>query len=240
MKHKLTILILGLLVSQILFGKAGHVDDVYIVFYATSKGKTGHIGIAVDNYKIIYKEVKTGDKIIEVEDTITTGELTYYDLWPDDDHFRVTQTGKDIPAVYYKLPVTTTDEITLNSLYDKGIPHKEHYPSDGLLKINTSWQQDQWLIHFLDSTITADRAFNARKFNCSDFVRIPLERLLNTELKSREFVLAGWSTTPNKLYRRLRQIEEVEVVKNADEKATRSFIGQRVIYKILHRSKSSS
>jgi hypothetical protein len=222
------------------FASGKHADDVYIIYYATSKGKTGHIGLAIDNYKIIIREERSGDKIIEVEDTIATGELTYFDLWPNDDYFRIGTTGKNIPAVYYKLPVSSTEEITLTSLYDMGIPHKEHYPTDGILKVNTTWQQDQSVIRMLDSMVAANREFNAIRFNCSDFVRIPLERLLNKKINGREFILAGWSTTPNKLYRKLREMEEIEVVKNGDEKATRSFIGQRVIYKIIHRSKPAS
>lgn len=210
-------------------------NNVYIVFYATYKGKTGHAGIAVDNYKVVYRSLQAGATIKEIADTIATGELTYYDLWPNDDFFTVTRTGKSIPAIYYKLPVTTSAEITLNSLYDKGIPHKEHYPCDGLLRIKTNWQQDQQMTGLLDSMVSANRPFNARSFNCTDFVRIAVEKLLRKDLKSKEFILAGWSTTPNKFYRTLRKLKDVEVIKNADDKASCSFIRQRVFYKFFHR-----
>ncbi|MBI5371975.1 MAG: hypothetical protein HZA79_08110 [Sphingobacteriales bacterium] len=219
--------------SQPCFAKGDH---VYIVYYATFKGKTGHAGIAVDNYKVVYKEIQEPGGIRQIADTVTTGELTYYDLWPDDDHFNVRSTGKDIPALYYKLPVTTTEEITLNSLCDKGIPHREHYPSDGLLKIKTTWQQDQLVISLLDSMVASNRPFNARLFNCTDFVRVAVEKLLQVELKSREFIMAGWSSTPNKFYRALRKVKEVEVIKNADDKASCSFIRHRVLYRFFHRS----
>lgn len=219
------------------FAGRNRASDIYIIYYATYKGKTGHIGIAVDNYKIIFRENSKGGDTGPVADTVPTGELSYYDLWPNDDYFSVGRTGKDIPAVYYKLPVSTTEEITLNSLYDKGIPHKENYPTDGLLKVPTNWNQDQWVKNFLDSMVSANRDFNAQKFNCTDFVRIPLETLLDQELKCREFILVGWSSTPNKFYRKLRKVKGVEVIKNADDKAHRSFIGQRVIYKIFHHSK---
>lgn len=237
MKNKLIILVAGILYVQLAFGGSGRLSDIYIVYYATWKGKTGHMGIAVDNYRIVYKQAGN-DSIGQAADTVATGELTYYDLWPDEDHFSVSKTGKDIPAVYYKLPVSSTEEITLNSLYDKGIPHKEHYPSDGLLCIPTSWEQDRQMMGLLDSLVEANRAFNGRQFNCSDFVRIPLEKLLGCELKSKEFILAGWSTTPNKLYRRLRGIGSVRVIKNADDKAARSFIGQRVFYKLFHSTRT--
>jgi len=215
-------------------------DHVYVVFYATMKGKTGHIGVAVDQYKIIYRDTQQDNKTLEIADTVKTGELTYYDLWPNDDYFNVKRTGADIPAVYYKLPVSSTDEITVSSLYDQGLPHKEHYPCDGLLKITTSWTQDQWMIRTLDSMIATNRSFNGQDFNCSDFVRIPLEKLLNISLQSREFILVGWSTTPNKFYRRLRRVRGVEVIKNGDNKAMGSFIGQRVLYTLLHPSKKTT
>jgi len=208
-------------------------NDVYVIYYATSKGKTGHMGIAMDTYKIIFKEVNNQ----LLPDTVATGELVYFDLWPNEDDFSVSKTGKDIPAVYFRLPVSSTDEITLNSLYDIGIPHREHYPSDGILQIRTSWDQDQWITHFLDSMVTVNRDFNARKFNCADFVRIPVEKLLGVRLRSKEFIGTGWSTTPNKLYQKLRELDKVLVIKNADQKAQGSFLAQRVMYAVFHRKR---
>ena len=208
-------------------------NDVYVIYYATSKGKTGHMGIAMDTYKIIFKEVNNQ----LLPDTVATGELVYYDLWPNEDDFNVRKTGKDIPAVYFRLPLSSTDEITLNSLYDQGIPHREHYPCDGILQIRTGCVQDQWMTHFLDSMISVNKDFNARKFNCADFVRIPVEKLLGVSLRSKEFIGTGWSTTPNKLYQRLRELDKVEVIKNADHKAQGSFLKQRVMYAVLHRRK---
>jgi hypothetical protein len=206
-------------------------NDVYVIYYATSKGKTGHMGIAMDTYKIIFKEVNSQ----LLPDTVATGELVYYDLWPNEDDFSVSKTGKDIPAVYFRLPLSSTDEITLNSLYDQGIPHREHYPCDGILQIRTSRDQDQWMTDFLDSMISVNKDFNARKFNCADFVRIPVEKLLGVSLRSKEFIGTGWSTTPNKLYQRLRELDKVEVIKNADQKAQGSFLAQRVMYAVIHR-----
>src|ERR1044071_162622 len=48
--------------------------NVYIVIYATADGRTGHAGIAIDNYQVHI----LGDK----EDTVADGTLTYFDLWP--------------------------------------------------------------------------------------------------------------------------------------------------------------
>lgn len=227
MRRLILILSLVALCNEIM----ARANDVYVIYYATSKGKTGHMGIAMDTYKIIFKEVNNQ----LVADTVATGELVYFDLWPNEDDFSVSKTGRDIKAVYFRLPLSSTDEITLNSLYDQGIPHREHYPCDGILQIRTSWEQDQWMMGFLDSLVTLNKDFNARKFNCADFVRIPVEKLLGITLKSKEFIGTGWSTTPNKLYQRLRELDSVKVIKNADQKAQGSFIGQRVMYAVFHK-----
>src|SRR3982751_2262449 len=130
MRRIVILLMMACMFSQEAFAKS---NNVYIVFYATSQGKTGHVGIAVDNYKIVFRNSATENTISQLADTLTSGELTYYDFWPNEDDFTVAQTGKDIPGVYFKLPVSSSQtEITANSLYDKGIPHKEHYPPDGL------------------------------------------------------------------------------------------------------------
>ena len=209
-------------------------SSVYVVYYATSKGKTGHMGIAMDNYSVWVKE---GSEVTEsVFDTVANAELTYYDLWPDEDYFNIANTGRNIPAVYYKLPVASQESLTLNKLYYEGIPHKEYYPVDGLLRINASWQQNLWLREMLDSLADAKKDFNAIKFNCADFVKLALEKFLKVTLKSKEFVGLGWSTTPNKLYRKLKSLPCVTVLKNAGSKDAGSFLEQRVFYKVFHRN----
>jgi hypothetical protein len=215
-------------------GRNNYNTDVFVIFYATYKGKTGHVGIAIDNYKILVSDIKIRGKIKQKMDTVISRELTYYDMWPDEDQFNFMNTGKNLPAVYYKLPLHSGDEITLNTLYDKGLPHKENYPSDGILQVKTTWQQDQEIIKFLDSLLDAKRDFNAKSFNCSDFVRVAMEKLLQAPLKCQEFIGTGWSTTPNKLYQALRKQERVIVIKNADEKANGSFLDQRILYKFFN------
>lgn len=233
MTKLVTILLATFLLSMEAFSALNSESDVYVVYYATYKGKTGHMGIAIDNYRIILRQKEGSDSIFELRDTVITGELTYYDLWPDEDNFNVMKVYKNISATYYKLPVSSTEEITLNSLFDVGIPHKEHYPADGLLSIRTCFEQDQWIKIILDSMIESKRSFNGMKYNCSDFVRIPIERLLSKEIRAKEFVLLGWSTTPNKLFRKLKSLKEVVVLKDAKKKSRKSFISQRVIFKIF-------
>lgn len=206
---------------------------IYIVYYATVQGRTGHMGIAVDNYKFIYREVNSGGRITELVDTLPTGELTYYDLWPADEQISLSRTSQDLSPLYFILPLSSTDEITVNSLMDVGIPHREFYPCDGLLSIPGGWHQDQSMRHILDSLIGLNRPFNATRFNCADFVKQALEKLLQLELPCNEFVLTGWSTTPNKLYARLKQLTGVQVIRDAGKKAEGSFIRERILHPVL-------
>lgn len=209
--------------------------NVYVIYYATYKGKTGHIGLAISEYNIYAAETNGAGGSYTKYDTVMASGLLYYDLWPNDDQFSVWHTGKNIPAEYYKLPLNADEEITLTSLYDKGIPHKENYPADGILKIETTWQQDQQLEKILDSLIDVKMPFNARRFNCSDFVITALQHLLNIQITAKEFIGLGWSSTPNKLYRELKKIKDVTVIKEAGDKAKGSFIKQRVLYKLFNR-----
>jgi hypothetical protein len=207
--------------------------NIYIVYYATVQGRTGHMGIAVDNYKFIYREVNTGGRITEIVDTLPTGDLTYYDLWPADDQVSLSRTTRDISPLYFILPLSSTDEITVNSLIDFGLPHREFYPCDGLLSIPGDWHQDQSMRNILDSMIGLNRAFNATRFNCADFVKQALEKFWQLELQCSEFVLTGWSTTPNKLYAKLKQHSGVQVIRDAGKKAEGSFIRERIIQAVL-------
>lgn len=216
----------------------GHLKDVYIIIYATFKGKTGHTGIAVDKYKIIYTQVDKGGTASYREDTVKTGELIYYDFWPNDDFFNMMRTGKDIPGIYYRLPEKIFDAITVNSLCDNGIPHRENYPCDALLKIKTSIPGDYRLFLTMDSLVKANRDFNGRKFNCTDFVIEALAPVIGKKIKAREFIPFCFSNTPNKLYRQLVKLQVVEVIKRSDEKTRKSFFNQRVLYRIFNHTAS--
>ena len=211
-------------------------DDVYVVIYATYHGKTGHDGIAVDKYKIVYRDINAGNGAVIKKDTIMTGGLVYYDFWPETDSFNLSIASKDKPGRYYKLPEELFQEITLNSLYDIGLPHKENYPSDGIFRIRTTMRKDLKTTSMLDSLISLNRPFNARRYNCTDFIIAPISMLLNKPVYAKELILFAWSSTPNKLYRTLRKTTGVETVKEAGLKTGKSFFSQRILYTILHRN----
>ncbi len=234
MHIRMIILVICICIHHLCKAENKSAQDIYIIVYATYKGKSGHAGIAIDKYKIVIRDVKVNDSTVYVEDTVKTGELQYFDFWPDDDQFNKMRTAQNIPGIYFKLPEKLFDEISINSLVDKGIPHKENYPPDGLLRIRTSVQEDYRLLKTIDSTVNSNRDFNVRKFNCTDFVLVPLQQHFKRKIAVREFIPFAFSSTPNKLYQRLLKMKEVEVIKCAGAKTKNSFLKQRVFYKIFN------
>jgi len=180
------------------------------------------------------EEVINGSKIEKI-DTQANSELLYYDFWPNEDQFSVWNTGKNIEGVYYKLPIAKENEITVSTLYQKGIPHKEYYPVDGILKISTTWSQDQQLRKILDKKIVLNKPFNGRRYNCCDFVIEVLENQFGFSFKAKEFIGLGWSSTPNKLYRSMKDTPGFMIIKDAGNKMNGTFFGQRVIYKLFNK-----
>jgi hypothetical protein len=221
-------LLFGLLCSSIILAKS---DDVYIIYYATYNGKSGHVGIAVDNYKIrIIENVDKNNQIVSVQDSIKDGTLTYFDLWPTNDDFDLSNISKNQPAKYYKLPTASwEDDITVNSLLEKGIPNEENYPVDGLLKIKTLASKDFKLKQLMSRIIQANKAFNAINFNCTDFVELGLKFLLKKSFNSKEKVVLFSVSTPNKFYNNLIKLPEIIIIKDAKTKSEGSFLVEKIL-----------
>jgi hypothetical protein len=208
--------------------------DVYVVIYATTQSKTGHAGIAVDRYEIQKTDAVAGGVRTERADTVRTGKLTYYDMWPKDDVIPRALTFREVEPQYYRLPGGSSErEITVQSLETRGVPHKEGYPCDGLIRIRTRPAADFALGRYLDRQLDLKKPFDAWRFNCVDFVLLALKPVLGTKLDAREPVLVRRAATPNRLYRALRALAGIEVVKNADQVTRGSFLEERVLPTLL-------
>lgn len=197
--------------------------NVYAIIYATLDGKTGHAGIAVDNYHIISSDDAVGD-------TVANGTLSYFDLWPSKDDFGLFSYSKDQEAMYYELPngIWSTP-LTLTYLHDFGIPHREHYPPDAILMMRTTPSQDQSLVEYLRRVIAERTTFNPRFYNCTDFVREALAAILGQKVTCREFIPFSFTSTPNKLCRRLMRMADVVVVKAPGHRIKGSFFRERIL-----------
>ncbi len=213
--------------------------DLYIIFYITQNGLTGHVGIAVDNYNIRIRDVKHNGRPAVAYDTIKAGHLTYIDLWgPPEISFR--ELNKDLSPRYYKLPRSSAEErITLNYFLNRGLPHAYNYPCDAVLKVPTSPYEDYLLLKRADSVISKNDYFNPKKYNCTDFVEQLLEAHFGKRIRAKEFLLLAWSTTPNKFYRRLTRHFDVKVIKGPGKKVNRPFFIERFIKTIFSKKKST-
>jgi len=207
--------------------------DVYYIFYATIDGKSGHAGIAIDNYKIIVKDILSeNNKKTTVYDTIPTGTLTYYDLWPEKDEFNALNVDKDVTAKYFKLPAASWENpITISSLLTQGIPHEEDYPVDGLIQFKSTPQKDDALKTYIEAIIAKNQSFNVRTFNCADFVEISIEKHCNCTITADESIFLKQSTTPNRLYQEVSKLNNINIIKDASEKAKGAFTMQRLLKK---------
>ncbi|MBK8556251.1 MAG: hypothetical protein IPL65_11015 [Lewinellaceae bacterium] len=204
--------------------------DVYVVIYATHNGKTGHAGIAIDKYEVKVRDCNTCPGKVKY-DTVRTGNLLYYDMWPEADHFSKQRLFEAVPAVYYRLPASSAEaSITPQSLMSKGIPHQEGYACDGLLRFKTSCGSDADLVAYLDKFIEKRKTFQAVDFNCADFVEIAVEHFLGKNIDADEYVmLTYYATTPNQLYKTLVKLPAVTVLKNPGESINPSFWEEKII-----------
>lgn len=202
---------------------------VYVIIYATHDGKSGHAGIAVDKYDIKVADCKNCPGGIRY-DTARTGELVYFDLWPEKDRFNKDRLNESVQPHYFRLPASSAEPaITAASLIIDGIPHEQGYPCDGLLKINTTPTQDYQLIQFLDSLIAENRLFNAWTYNCADYVERAVEYVLGQDIDADEKIAWTSATTPNRLCKAVMSLDGIKVIKDPGKLVNGSFFEERIL-----------
>ena len=212
--------------------------NVYVVFYTTVKGKTGHAGIAIDSYDIFVHDLIQNNMEYSVNDTQATGRLIYYDLWPKSDAFIRSHLKRDLEPSYFRLPRTSGEAaITVSSLLSKGIPHKEDQPVDGLIEIKTCPFEDYQLINYLQELTDANKCFNAQLFNCTDFVCKGLSTIAGKKFTAKERVLFSKFSTPNRLFRKLEKspLFVTHIIKHPGKQIEGSFLAQRIVPELKSR-----
>ena len=212
--------------------------NVFVIFYATYKGKTGHTGIAVDSYDIFVHDLISNNTAYAVNDTQSTGNLIYFDLWPKGDVFLRRHLKMDLEPSYYQLPRSSNEaRITVSSLLSKGLPHKEFQPVDGLIEIETKPYQDYHLLFFLMELSESGKCFNAQLFNCTDFVCQGLSNITGKKFRAKETVLFSHFSTPNQLFKKLEHtnIFITHIIKHPGEQMEGSFFTQKLIPELKHR-----
>jgi hypothetical protein len=241
MKHQQTYRFKMLPISTLLFmlsiAPVLHAN-VFVIFYATYKGNTGHAGIAVDSYDIFVHDQIRNTITYSVNDTQSTGNLIYFDLWPKGDAFIRSHLKRDLEPCYYQLPRSSNEQrITVNMLLSKGLPHKEFQPVDGLVEIETYPFQDYRLLAFLTQLSEAGKCFNAQLFNCTDFVCRGLTVLTGKKFTAKEVVLFSRFSTPNALFKKLEHsnLLIIHILKHPGKEMERSFFTQKIIPELKNR-----
>lgn len=211
----------------------GRPQDVYLIIYTTKTGYTGHIGIAVDNYRIVARDTVIGRKKSVIYDTVKNYTLTYYDLWGPSE-IRWDEHDKDLPSRYYKLPRSSAEEqITVDHFLTRGLPHSYDYPCDALIRIRTSPTDDYKMKAIAEAIQQEKNYFNTREYNCTDYIILCLKRFMGVELKAKEYIPFRWSSTPNKFYKEVVSTMDVEVIKKAGPEVNESFFKERVFNTVL-------
>lgn len=226
---KYRVILFSLLLLLICGDVSSKTGDLYLVIYMSHDGKTGHVGIAVDNYQVFVDEVVKDGNTVVVYDTVRDYSLTYFDLWGPND-ISVLDHDSNLESRYYKLPRTTAEvKITPAYFLNKGLPHSYDYPCDALIKINTTASQDSELIAIAESLQKEFPYFNTRTYNCTDYIRLCLERLFNQKINATEFIPFEWSSTPNQFYKSIISLFDVDLLKDPGELAKGSFFMERII-----------
>ena len=224
------ILLTGLFQSNLL----AKPQDVYLVVYITKTGYTGHVGIAVDNYKIIARDTVISGVETVAYDSVKNHSLTYFDLWGPatiglDEH------DKNLSSRYFTLPRSSSEEaLTPDYFLTKGLPHSYDYACDALIRLKTSAAADYKMKEIAESIQRERPYFNSRSYNCTDYVILCLNRLFKLDLKAREYIPFTWSTTPNKFYRVVVSSLDVDIIKDPGSQVNESFFKERVVNTVLY------
>jgi hypothetical protein len=83
----------------------------------------------------------------------------------------------------------------------------------------------------MDGLISKADPFNAWKFNCSDFIKLGLEALTGRKIHAGEYIIIGYTTTPNKLFRDVLTWPECKLLKDPGKKIFNSFLKEKIFYK---------
>lgn len=213
-------------------------SNIYIAYYATIKGNTGHIGIAIDNYDIKITDFKDANgNWHSRQDSVANGTVTYFDLWPSTAVTKIWQIHQKYEPQYIQYPQTEFDEpYFLEDLYMKGIPKKKKKSLDGLLQIESTANKDFTLLVDIQAIMSQQKPYNAVDYNCTNFVMEVLEKHFKHKiLLKKEYILYAGFHTSNKLFRYLIQQPHTQLLIDPKEKVKGRFFKERFWKPLFHR-----
>ena len=202
-------------------------DDIYIIIYTSNDGRTGHVGMAVDNYDLFVSDESAFGS--GRYDSVRNYTMTYYDLWGPK-NLKWHQHNDDFKARYHTLTQSNSSErVDGNFLIEHGMPHKYNYPADAVIKIGSTPDEDFRFKEIINEVILNNPNYNTRNYNCTDFVIKSLEKLFEIDFINKEFIPFSWSSTPNSFYKELVQKLDVEILIDPGNKVEYSFFKERII-----------
>lgn len=212
-------------------------NDIYlIIWFSTDKdgGETGHAAIAVDNYKTeTYKVKERGadGKMhwVEKERQVKDGTQTYYDLWPEKP-VGTTEYKDNVKDDYNKKTVNGVDaikntDVSVSGESGKVSQYGENKAPDGVVKITTSFEQDQAVKARLDAIQKSGQDYNPCSNNCSSFAQEGLKAIFPTVNAGQTVIPSGMArliysgtpipgvVAPNNLYNAAMQIKGATNIK---------------------------
>ena len=204
--------------------------DILLLIWATANGHIGHAGIAIEEYrtekykeKVTYTDANGEEHTVEVEKErqVKTGKFTYLDLWPGEGVGKRNY-DKDVPASYHDRAGVTLEELT------NGDPTgSEGYSANGILRISTTYIDDQVALSDLREFKRTHDKYNGVKCNCSDFAEKAIETVDGgVKVGLENIPIVGLATTPNTLWKNTASYpgRKIEIIKDPGTKVNNGFI----------------
>ena len=203
--------------------------DSYLLVWFSKDGETGHSGIAIDNYKRQEIKDSKGNAVLDSKgnptyEMVKDGTMTYYDLWPNNPVGK-TELQSDVKSDYSK-------GVKINSLSDlttkdptgsrNGNVSAEGRAADGIVRVNTTYEQDSKIKNYASTTARSGKAYNASDFNCSTFAESALKSVFR-KLDASQYVNVPFPlntmyndtrvTAPNNLYNAVMKLSGSKNIK---------------------------
>ncbi|WP_353483870.1 DUF6443 domain-containing protein [Haliscomenobacter sp.] len=218
-------------------------NDIYLLIWFSKNGETGHAGIAIENYKTVVKKDKDGKPILDrngkpVKEQVKDGTFTYYDLWPN----------KSVESDEFQSNVESdySGGVKINSLADlkmkdptthrSGQVDPEGRAADGMVKLTTSFEQDEAAKKAAVTDISNFRDYNACKNNCSTFAQRLINAAIEPNISASQLVkppialttLYGYKdvnvVAPNNLYNAALKVKGAQRIKGPKQAEAKPYL----------------
>jgi len=194
--------------------------DVYLIIWATADGQIGHAALAVSNYRAVQSQVNVNGMQVTQTTYVPDGTFTYYDLWPGGAGADETNATQNIPASYQKVT-----QVTWNGIFNADPSGGEGRNADGIIKLKTTYAEDQNVIQKLDARIAANQDYNGATNNCADNTECGIEAAIGKDIDADESITVTMNaTTPNELYKAVEKLPNATVLRDAGSKVDNGFI----------------